>query len=219
MKILLGFLLLLLQFNYSTAQEESVLINPGSAGIGMRTTNSVFIGDNAAGVGAGGQMKILFAHRVNSEWFADYMNSSAGNNGYRKDTHIGWSVQFAVNKGGYQTRKPIPFVEAGQCFDWTKVGFIPIVNTEAPAELPYVTNPIFSVATQAGAGVSWFPISRLELTAEAQYMVHLTKDVHLEFDNNNAYRINQTKGANFQGHILGTISVSWYLIQPQKRKS
>ena len=219
MKILLSFLLLLLQFNFSFAQEESVLINPGSAGLGIRTTNSVFIGDNAAGVGAGGQMKILFAHRVNSEWFADYMNSSAGNNGYRKDTHIGWSVQFAVNKGGYQTRKPIPFVEAGQCFDWTKVGFIPIINYEAPAELPYETNPIFSVATQAGAGVSWFPISRLELTAEAQYMVHLTKDVHLEYKYNNAYRINQSKGASFQGHILGTISVSWYLIQPQKRKS
>lgn len=212
-------LLLLLCFKFSFAQEESILINPGSTAIGMRTTASVFLGDNAAGFGAGGQIKILFAHRVNSEWFLDYMNSSAGNNGYRKDTHIGWSVQFAVNKGGYQTRLPVPFVEAGQCFDWTKVGFIPIINYEAPAELPYVTNPIFSIATQAGAGVSWFPISRLELTAEGQYMVHLTKDVHLEYKYNNAYRINQSKGANFQGHILGTLSVSWYLIQTQKKKS
>ena len=180
-------LLLLFCFHFSFAQEAKP-INPGSVGWGMRTTSSVFLGDNAAGFGTGGQMKILFAHRVNSEWFADYMNSSAGNNGYRKDIHIGWSVQFAVNKGGYQTLKPVPFIEAGQCFDWTTVGFVPKPNQETPVT-PYEVGPLFSIATQAGAGIAWYPLSRLEIEAEGQYMIHMAKDVHMEFDsNNNAFQ-------------------------------
>ncbi len=215
------FLVLLMSYNFSFAQDESILINPGSAGIGMRTTASIFLGDNASGTGTGGQAKILFARRVNSEWFADYMNSSVGINGYRKDIHIGWSVQFAVNKGGYQTRKPIPFVEAGQCFDWTTVGFVKNISSEnAIPQTAERNHPVFSAATQAGGGVSIFPVSRLELCAEVQYMIHLGKDVHLEFgENNYAFEINESKGTSFDGHILGTLSISWYLIQPQKKKS
>ncbi len=222
MKIhLLFFLTILLSFNTVKAQDQSILINPGSFGIGMRTVSSVFLGDNAAGFGAGGQMKILFSHRVNSEWFLDFMNSSAGLNGYRKDTHVGWSVQFAVNKNGFQTRKPIPFVEAGQCFDWTTVGYLPNLTSEiSVAVAPYENQPQFSAATQAGAGVAWFPISRLELNAQVQYMIHLGKDVHLEFDKQNfAYQVNETKGTSFDGHLLGTISISWYLHQPAKKKA
>ncbi len=213
--------LLMLTFGFSNAQDQSISVNPGSAGIGMRTSSSVFLGDNAAGFGAGGQIKILFSNRVNSEWFLDYMNSSAGLNGYRKDTHIGWSVQFAVNKGGYQTRMPVPFVEAGQCFDWTTVGFVKNNSSENAMPQTSVRNqPVFSAATQAGAGVAWFPISRLELNAQVQYMIHLGKDVHLEFDDDNyAYEISQSKGTSFDGHILGTISISWYLIQPQKKRA
>lgn len=218
LKILIVLLTVTLTAQFSKAQ-ESQPISPGSFGLGMRTTASSFLGDNAAGFGTGGQMKILFAHRVNSEWFADYMNSSAGLNGYRKDTHIGWSVQFAVNKGGYQTMKPVPFVEAGQCFDWTTVGFIHNKNQDATVTSA-VVGPLFSIATQAGAGVAWYPLSRLEIEAEGQYMIHVGKDVHMEFDSGNyAYKINQTKGTSFAGHILGTLSVSWYLVQPQKKKS
>ena len=209
-------ILLLLCFKFSFAQEESRPIKTPSVGFGIRTTGSVFLGDNAAGFGSGGQWKGLFWHRVNTEWYLDILNSSAGLNGYRKDTHIGWSVQFAVNKGGYQTRKPIPFVEAGQCFDWTKVGYI--VHEGTKSSPPYEVGPIFSAATQAGAGVSWFPVSRLEFTAEAQYMIHITKDVHLEFDNYNfANNINQSNGIDFSGHILGTLGITWYIIQSQKK--
>ena len=144
------------------------------------------------------------------------MNSSAGNNGYRKDTHIGWSVQFALNKSGYQTHKLIPFIEAGQCFDWTKVGFVDTLisfNWIVP-EYPREVGPIFSIATQAGTGISYFPTSRIELCGEIQYMIHLTKDVNLLFDNSNvAYAISQEDGTSFDGHILGTISFTYYLFQ------
>ena len=217
-KFLLALLTVTLVVNFSSAQ-ESKPISSGSFGLGMRTTESIFLGDNAAGFGTGGQFKILFAHRVNSEWFLDYLNSSAGLNGYRKDTHIGWSVQFAVNKGGYQTLKPVPFIEAGQCFDWTKIGFVTKVNQDANSFVtPVTVGPNFSVATQAGAGIAWFPLSKLEIEVESQYMIHIAKEVHLEFDSNNhAYKINQSKGTSFAGHILGTLSVTWYLFQPNKK--
>ncbi len=219
-KEVLYVFLMLASYNFSFAQEQSILINPGSTGIGVRTTGGVFLGDNAAGFGAGGQFKFLFSPRVNSEWFLDYMNSAAGLNGYRKDTHIGWSVQFALIKDGFQTRKPIPFVEAGQCFDWTVVGYRKNNSPEnANPQKAKRNDPLFSSATQTGAGVAWFPISRLELNAQLQYMIHFGKDVHLEFnDDDYAFGISQLKGTSLQGHLLGTISISWYLIQPPKKR-
>ena len=60
----------------------------------MRSTVSTFNWhhDEGTGLGVGGQFRIQFADRVNSDWFFDYIKSDIGDFASRTDYHIGWSV-------------------------------------------------------------------------------------------------------------------------------
>jgi len=180
----------------------------GAVAIGMRSTANVFTADGASGLGAGGQFKIGISKRVNTQWFLDYISSRIEETGYRKDYHIGWSVQFGLGGEGFgEAGKVRPYILAGQCFDLTKVGIQN--NTESPL--------IFSAAAQAGAGISWFPVSPLELTLQGQWMAHLTKDVHIDWDAPTGPQIHEEKGANFEGHLLFTLAANLYFADLVKK--
>lgn len=190
----------------ATAQDAGY--RGGSLGLGMRTTGNYFLDNDLAGLGAGGQFKIGFSPRVNTEWFLDYIQSSAPSAAFRRDYHIGWSVQFALAKAGFGARRVMPYVLGGQCFDLTEVGFT-----------GYNKSPlIFSAAAQAGAGISTFLQPRLELNLQTQYMVHLGKDVHLEESpavGEDNYHIET--GLSFKGHLLLNASLNFYFLQLWKR--
>lgn len=65
----------------------------GTVSLGVRSTVSTFNShhDEGTGLGVGGQFRIQFADRVNSDWFFDYIKSDIGNFASRTDYHIGWS--------------------------------------------------------------------------------------------------------------------------------
>lgn len=179
----------------------------GSLGIGLRNTVNLFPGESMRGLGAGGQFRLGFGPRVNTEWFFDYINSNQKDDwASRLDYHIGWGVQFALfnDFGGSQWT---PFLIGGQCFDLTRVRVL-----RSGEESPLV----FSAAVQAGVGISRFLLPRLEFNAQAQYMMHLSKDVHLHEEPSGLpgdYSIEVHEGASLAGHVLLTVSFSYYFLQ------
>lgn len=184
----------------------------GAFALGIRSTANKFLDDHVnLGIGAGGQFKFGISDRVNTEWFADYINSSIGDYGFRRDYHIGWSVQFAMNKEGFgRVGKITPYILGGQCFDLTTVGIRTKENV----------GPIFSAAAQIGAGGSWFVTEPFEITLQAQYMMHISKDVHIEGSGDTWWtdppEVHVENGANFLGHLLFTLSANYYFLDFSK---
>jgi hypothetical protein len=197
------FLLLLPILLVTQAQAQSYY-SGGAFALGMRSTFNVFPDDGAMGFGSGGQFKIGVTPRVNTEWFADIIHSSKDQMYYRNDYHIGWSVQFALAKEGFGAQRFTPYVLAGQCFDLTQA----YLDLDT---LPLQTEKAGSAACQAGAGISAFLNDRLEATLQAQYMLHLTKDVHLEEEEGALPFLHTEKGVDFAGHALFTLSMNYYL--------
>ena len=197
----LPLLFLTITFSHLSAQER--VYGGGSFGLGIRSTFNYFLEDGMTGLGAGGQWKLGFTDRVNTEWFFDYITSHSDELGAaRDDYHIGWSVQFAFKKDGFGGTGLTPYVLGGQCFDLTRV------------ETATDRTPLnFSAAVQAGLGASWFVHPRVEFTGQAQYMVHLGKDVHAETDDHGHSHIHESNGFSFLGHGLLTFSCNVYFLK------
>lgn len=175
--------------------------SPGAFALGIRTTANVFTADGARGLGSGGQFKIGVTKQINTQWFADVIQSRVNEIGFRKDYHIGWSVQFGfLGEGFGEVGKLRPYFMGGQCFDLTQLGLQNITETE----------PLFSAAAHLGTGVSFFPVSSLEMNLQGQWMAHLTGDAHFEWDGPNAPYIHVEKGANLEGHVLITLAANYY---------
>ena len=173
----------------------------GAFSLGVRTTGNVFLDDGMRGLGAGGLFKIGVSKRVNTEWFFDYITSRGEGTAFRKDYHIGWSVQFAFPKDGFNSQRFTPYILGGQCFDLTKVG-----------HYDWISSPlVFSGAAQIGLGLSAFVGRRMELNLQAQYMAHLGKDVHIDEDPFSPTGYHIHKGFDFKGHILTNFSMNFYL--------
>jgi hypothetical protein len=172
----------------------------GLFALGLRNSLNVFGDGGLIGMGAGGHFKLSASRRVNTEWFSDIIQSQGNSDLIRRDYHIGWAVQFALMKEGFASRRFVPYLMGGQCFDLTKVGF------RGQYESPLV----FSAAAQAGVGVSHFISRCMELNLQTQYMTHLGKHVDTFIDGNGIGHVKVEKGTDLAGHWLTTFSFSLY---------
>ena len=82
--------------------------------LGVRSTFSAF-SDDGNGLGTGGQFRIRFTDRVNSDWFGDYIVINQNNQIKSEYLHIGWSVLFCPCVSPFGRFQP--YVLAGHCFD------------------------------------------------------------------------------------------------------
>jgi hypothetical protein len=201
--ITLALLWIMLVAHGVAAQSQDTKLQGGRVGIGMRNSVNLLGGNKMFGIGAGGQWKLSFGPRVNTDFFVDLIDSKGEHNSFRKDYHIGWGVQFALPKSGFGSHRFVPYVIAGQCFDLTRVGVV--TQTQSPL--------IFSVAIQGGTGVSSFVHRSVELNLQLQYMMHMTQHVHLQFDEAGLATYEVEKGATTEGHLLLTFSMTFYLLQ------
>lgn len=195
--ILAAFFLLPL---FGMSQELKLKGNYGGVfSLGTRTTVSTFNGheDENNGLGLGGQFRIGFSDRVNSDWFFDYIRSSIGDYASRTDYHIGWSVLF------YPTIKPDallrPYVLAGHCFDYTQI--TDNQNSSNMAER-------WSSAVQGGAGVHLNLSPRLDISFVGQYMLHLGNQLHAERESG-IITYHDEKGASTEGHLLFHVGINY----------
>ncbi|MCB0430051.1 MAG: hypothetical protein H6585_06370 [Flavobacteriales bacterium] len=180
--------------------QDSLQTKAGRLWIGTRTTVSLF-GDDGQNIGrgAGGQLRLRLAERVNTEWFADLISTNLDDIAYRTDYHIGWSVLF------YPTpplQKFQPYVLAGHCFDYTRV---------AKSGKDGIRMSRWSAAVQGGAGVHYLPVSRLDVSLSAQYMLHLGDEITAH-ESNQVFILTREKEPGFEGHLLVTLSASYDLI-------
>lgn len=182
-------------------------LRAGRFGLGMRNAANLWGDNQMLGIGAGGQFKLAFSPRVNTDFFADLIDSKGEKGSFRKDYHIGWAVQFGLFKGGFGSRKFVPYIMAGQCFDLTKVGVV--YQTASPL--------VFSAAVQGGVGVSSFVHRNVELNLQLQYMMHMTQHVHLDWDELGVASYEIDKGASTEGHLLTTFSMTFYFLNLWKR--
>jgi len=181
----------------------------GNFSLGMRSTSSLFSSEDAKfGSGAGGQFRIQFTNRINSDWFADYITTNIANAGRRIDAHIGWSVLFYPF---LSESKLQPYVIAGHCFDYTRIQAF---------STPYTNNSLidterWSSAVQMGLGSHFRLTERFDLSFNAQYMIHIGNDVHAHVVESiggiNTLEITEEKGAGVEGHILLTFSVNYII--------
>ena len=173
----------------------------GTVSLGVRSTFSLFNGGlgGAPGTGAGGQARVRISDRVNTDWFYDYLNGTAGKLAHRQDQHIGWSVLFYVRKPSAERQLLQPYVLAGHCFDYTK--------QQATAD-PSNHAERWSSAVQAGLGTHLNVTDRADFSVVCQYMAHLGTDVHAE-EHDGEVHFHKEKGADLEGHLLIHLSFNY----------
>jgi opacity protein-like surface antigen len=204
MKNLVLFLLLLPLC--AGGQEAARDKEGGKLQLGMRSTVSAFSDDEGSvGTGVGGQFRLRFAKKLNSEWFADYITTDIGGLARRYDAHIGWSVMFYPIAGNTVKGSFTPYILAGHCFDYTRI------SKNLPGNLE-VTR--WSSAVQAGLGTHYNITDRFDVALSGQYMMHLGKDIHAEiFRGPQGYDEVLITEANtsLEGHLLVTLSLNVYI--------
>lgn len=179
----------------------------GKFELGLRTTVSAFGENGANGFGTGGQFRLMLGKKLNTEWFADFIQNDLSGLGKRNDAHIGWSVMF------YFLDEPKfyePYLVAGHCFDYTKVTPFSTLTEDRTQDI----KSRWSSAAQLGFGNHFYINERFNLSLAAQYMVHLGKDIHTEIEEKNGqdwlhvdYETTNNK-LTLEGHLLITLSLN-----------
>lgn len=198
MKLLTAAMLILCSFTFAqTLNKENS--QGGIASVGVRTTLSTFnhgVFGNS-GMGLGGQFRLQFADRVNSDWFFDYITGGIEDFAHRTDYHIGWSVMYYPMKN--LMPKVRPYVLGGHCFDYTRL--VDNFNSANFVER-------WSSAVQGGLGVHFNLTQRLDISVVSQYMIHLGSDVHADLHNGEV-EFHQEKGASLEGHLLFHVGINY----------
>ena len=197
MRLLAVFILMTLG---AMGQEMKIKNNDGGIfSLGVRTTISTFnhgeFGNT--GTGVGGQFRLQFADRVNSDWFFDYITGNIEDFAHRTDYHIGWSVLYYPTKSS--DVKLRPYFLAGHCFDYTRL-------TDNSNHNNFIER--WSSAVQGGAGVHYNLSRRLDLSFVGQYMIHLGNHVHAH-RHGNQVEFHEEKGASLEGHLLFHVGINY----------
>lgn len=205
----LAIICILISSNFLLSQEKEIS-NPGMFSLGVRSTLSAFndIENESLGTGFGGQFRIQLAERINTEWFADYFNSTIGDYGRRTDYHIGWSVMYYVLSPELKTRFK-PYVLAGHCFDYTRLQGNSLGSEVADR---------WSSAVQGGVGTHYQFSPRFDLSFTTQYMMHLGKHLHFHENSMGDIHIHEENGNGLEGHLLFTLSFNYKLFNLWHKK-
>lgn len=195
------FILLAVFFTIpSYAQDKSDHVSAaGNFSLGTRNTFSVFNDDAGAGVGIGGQFRIQFSKRLNSEWFFDYITSKNESYTVRNDYHIGWSLLYYFTHSTDFDRLVQPYFIAGHCFDYSKVSEQKNKSNAADR---------LSMATQAGMGTHFNITPRFDCSLSGQYMLHFGKELETTI-NGQEILIEKRSFSGVHGHLLFTLSFNY----------
>lgn len=204
------FLLIAIVLIQLSVQAQSVKAKPESKGgwisVGGRSTMS-FFSDDGNGIGTGGQFRIQFSNRVNTDWYLDYI--SINSNKIRSDyVHIGWSVLYYPFANLQYPKLLQPYILAGHCYDYNKKTVI---------DNPTISNDRLGSAVQAGLGTHFNLSDKFDVSLTCQYMIHLTKELEAEGEGADIQIITK-QNATLEGHLLSTISFNYKLFRLWKRK-
>lgn len=205
----------LILFSIFFTAKVSAQLDAGTFSLGVRNTLSFFDHDKNAktGYGIGGQFRLQVLDRLNTEWFLDYLQQDLGAAAIRKDVHIGWSLMFYpwLQKDRSKLQIVKPYIAAGHCFDWSNL----IVK-----DYRNISGKKFSSAIQMGTGTHIYITKNFDLTLLAQYMIHLGKDIELQYDSQtHLHNVNEYKHTAANGHLLVTIGLNYKIAKLWKTKN
>ncbi|MFN0032073.1 MAG: hypothetical protein ACKVOR_07940 [Flavobacteriales bacterium] len=187
----------------ASGQNEKPFSNEsfGIFSLGTRNTFSSFSHDKQAGIGIGGQFRLQYNERINTEWYFDYITYQTART-YKNDYHIGWSVLYYPGRTVDFSKLLQPYLIAGHCFDLSMVG-----------EKSNETNKQkrTSMATQAGLGTHINITPKLDCSLSAQYMLHFGKEMHVHEDAEHV-EIEKHNNSAPDGHLLFTVSFNYKLV-------
>lgn len=147
--------------------------------------------------GSGGQFRIQFSDRVNTEWFADHLKADLSDYAWRADTHIGWSVMYYLAKNPEAIVRP--YILAGHCFEYLKF-------TDNRDRSNYAER--WSASIQGGAGTHFNITKRFDISLAAQYMLHLGTKITAS-NSEGVTSFTKAKGAGIHDHILLHVSINY----------
>jgi hypothetical protein len=175
----------------------------GTVSVGTRNTFSMFSHDaGSIGVGIGGQSRVQFSDRINTEWFFDYIPSKNKTYTLTNDYHIGWSVMYYPGNTTDFTNLFQPYIIAGHCFDYSKV-------TDQKNKSNYGER--YTMATQAGLGTHINISQFLDCSMACQYMLHFGKELETEIDDKGNVSIENRSFSGPDGHLLVSVSFNYKL--------
>jgi hypothetical protein len=190
----------------------------GKLMIGMRSVTSAFSDDGASGMGVGGQFRLKFGSRLNSDWFLDYITTDIQGLAKRTDYHIGWSVLYYPFNSNIKKGKLTPYILAGHCFDWTQV----TKNNFSNSNTLLGEAKRFSSAVQSGLGAHYNLADNFDISLTAQYMIHLGNDINTTvFDNEITGQkdvLIKEGDLGLEGHLLINLSLNFYIADLWSRK-
>ncbi|HNS12167.1 MAG TPA: hypothetical protein PKM97_06095 [Bacteroidia bacterium] len=173
----------------------------GDFSLGTRNAVSLFndIPGESPGIGIGGQFRIQFSDKINTEWYLDYITSTIGNIGARNDYHIGWSVMYYFGKSTGFEKFLKPYLIAGHCFDYTEV---------YEKKKPKIKKDRLSMATQAGLGTHFNITPRLDFSLSTQYMMHFGNEIHAH-EEEGKFIMEEESHTTPGGHLLSVLSINY----------
>jgi len=205
MKNLLLVILLSPLFLHAQEAKENNDKESGKLQLGVRSTLSSFNHDGTNGYGVGGQFRLKFGSRLNTEWFADYITTDISGLARRIDNHIGWAVQFYPLNNEIAKGKFTPFIAAGHCFDYTNI----TKNTSDGLSLRR-----WSSAVHSGLGTHYNITDKFDVSLSALYMMHLGKNIDaqpFEDAQGNEQVLIQVSDLGLEGHLLISLSLNVYI--------
>ena len=185
---------LIAQFDQSADSKAA-----GTFSLGTRNTFSMFNDDPGIGVGIGGQSRIQFSDRINTEWYFDYITSKNKTYTNRNAYHFGWSVMYYPGNTVDFSNLLQPYIIAGHCFDYSKVW-----------EQKNKSNSVdrWSIATQAGFGTHINITRAFDCSVSGQYMLHFGKEIETTIEKN-IVAIEKQNFSSPDGHLLFTVSFNY----------
>ena len=209
------FFIMILVGNFSLSGQEleqKSKLGIGQFELGIRSSGSFFNNANSLGRGIGGQFRIRFLKRLNTEWYADFFTANIDNIGTRKDAHIGWSIMMYPFNTNKVKGKFTPYIIVGNCFDKSKVYEN---NRPENEQLQY------SAALQFGLGTSYNLTDNLDLTLTCQYMNHIGGSLRTKVEGVTLYDktllIEKSGKTTIDGHLLLCLSINATLIDFWKK--
>lgn len=210
-KIIVFALLLAFGISEGFSQDSLSKKESGKLQLGLRSVTSAFSDDGANGMGVGGQFRLKFGSRLNSDWFLDYITTDIGGLAKRTDYHIGWSVLYYPLNNDIKKGKLTPYILAGHCFDWTEVR----KNNFSMSTTSLDEARRFSSAVQSGLGAHYNLADNFDISLTAQYMIHLGNDIQSTvFDNEITGKkdvLIETGDLGLEGHLLINLSMNFYI--------
>ena len=147
--------------------------------------------------GTGGQFRLQFSDRINTDWFIDYLTADLDDYAWRADCHIGWSVIYYLSKN--QNNFIQPYLLAGHCFEYLK--FTDNQNPDNFANR-------WSASIQGGGGLQFNITQRFDISLVAQYMLHLGTKITAS-NSEGITTFTKTSGLGIQDHVLLHISLNY----------